>query len=780
MILSRLTVNGFKSFAKKIDLRFDGKITSVVGPNGCGKTNIVDAIRWGLGEQRPSILRTDRMENVIFGGAQSSKPLGMAEVSLTFDNSNHVLPIDYSEVTITRRLYRSGESEYLINKNRVRLKDVNDLIMDTGVGADAYSVIELKMIEDILSERAEDRRKLLEEAAGVTKYKHRLKAAMRKLDATQNDLLRVNDIIREVERSVTSLKRQVGRARRYKEYQELVRDLELNTSVYLFNKLKEEIAPLQKELNGLNQQKDGSSTEITKEEADLETIRLTLAEQERDLVKIREDVALLVEEIHKRESDIRVGKERTGSLKERITRYTKEIENLKKRLEDQENHLVVTGRDREAIQVRITSSNRIFENKKKELEVFMQGLNMKRLNLNEKKKAVIECLEKVNSLTSSETNMRTRIDNSQGRMERLEEEDKTYREIIRKSETDSKEFRASIDVLNIEHAKIQNHSEALKEKEKTLRESIDKTRESFFDTRSRLELVEGRLNFYKNMLDNQEGVSDGSKWLIKQNMPGLFGIVADLIDAEPEHRQAIAASLGEASGYLLVDKLSNAYTAIDKLKQRRGGRVSMICLEKAGSADSSRTKAKINKDVKVVGWADELIKYNKEIKPVVEHLLGDVLIVEDMESARLAIESSVMRGMRAATLEGELITSWGGVYSGDKTGQDSTLVGRVRRIKELEKEIESLKKKVGSLKNTIGKKEDELEETKKLIAESDKNLSEIKEKLRKTEYDYSRIEFESQKAEEGLKSNAVERQKLLKEIEQRHMTIRLPILMAEI
>jgi chromosome segregation protein len=208
MILSKIEILGFKSFAKKTDLKFDGHITAIVGPNGCGKTNIVDALRWGLGEQRPSILRADRMENIIFGGAQSSRPLGMAEVSITFDNASHVLPIDYDEVTVTRRLYRSGDSEYLLNKTPVRLKDIADLMMDTGIGTDAYSVIELKMVEEILSEKAEDRRKLIEEAAGVTKYKHRLKAAIRKQEATQNDLLRVNDIIQEVERTVRSLQRQ--------------------------------------------------------------------------------------------------------------------------------------------------------------------------------------------------------------------------------------------------------------------------------------------------------------------------------------------------------------------------------------------------------------------------------------------------------------------------------------------------------------------------------------------------------------------------------------------
>ncbi|MCX8010486.1 MAG: AAA family ATPase, partial [Ignavibacteria bacterium] len=215
MYLSKLEIFGFKSFANKTEINFTDGITSIVGPNGSGKTNIVDAIRWVLGEQRTSMLRSDKMENVIFNGTRNRKPLGMAEVSLTIHNNKNILPIEYTDVTITRRIYRSGESEYLLNKNICRLKDIQNLFMDTGMSSNAYSVIELKMVEDILSNKADERRVLFEEAAGVNKYKHRRKAAIRKLEAVQLDLNRVNDIYVEVQRKVNSLERQSKKAEVY-------------------------------------------------------------------------------------------------------------------------------------------------------------------------------------------------------------------------------------------------------------------------------------------------------------------------------------------------------------------------------------------------------------------------------------------------------------------------------------------------------------------------------------------------------------------------------------
>ncbi|MCS7210992.1 MAG: AAA family ATPase, partial [Chloroherpetonaceae bacterium] len=227
MYLSRLELFGFKSFAQRVQIKFDSGLTAIVGPNGCGKTNLVDAIRWVLGEQKTSVLRSDKMENVIFNGTKTRKPLGMSEVSITIENTRNILPTEYSEVTITRRLYRNGESEYLLNKVPCRLKDITDLFADTGMGSDAYSVIELKMIEQILSENAEERRRLFEEAAGITKYKQRRKQTFKKLETTSQDLSRVQDIVLEVEKKVSSLERQAKKAEQFRQLKTELRELEV-------------------------------------------------------------------------------------------------------------------------------------------------------------------------------------------------------------------------------------------------------------------------------------------------------------------------------------------------------------------------------------------------------------------------------------------------------------------------------------------------------------------------------------------------------------------------
>lgn len=246
MYLSKVDIFGFKSFAQKTSLKFNEGMSCIIGPNGSGKSNIVDSIRWVLGEQKLATLRTDRMENVIFNGTNSRKQLGMAEVSLTIQNNKNILKSQFTEVVISRRLYRSGESHYLMNKSLCRLKDITDLFMDTGMGANSYSVIELGMVENIISENASERRHLFEEAAGINKYKNRRKSAIRKLDATVVDMSRISDLISEIQRTVNSLSRQVGKARRYLRFKDELQTIEVDLARYRFTRLMDEIHPLQK------------------------------------------------------------------------------------------------------------------------------------------------------------------------------------------------------------------------------------------------------------------------------------------------------------------------------------------------------------------------------------------------------------------------------------------------------------------------------------------------------------------------------------------------------
>ena len=292
MYLSKIEIIGFKSFAQRTNLNFDAGLTAIVGPNGCGKTNIVDAIRWALGEQRYSTLRSDKMEDVIFNGTKNRRPLGLAEVSLTIENTRGILPSEYSEVTITRRVFRSGESEYLLNKVPCRLKDIQNLFMDTGMGSDAYSVIELKMIETILSDSNDERRKLFEEAAGVTKYKVRRKAALRKLDEVQQDLARVNDIVKEVQKTVGSLERQSKKAEQYNDISGRLKTMEIDLHEREYAALHAKLRPVEGQFELARQNRNEVDEKLRVQEEVIEKLRDELLEIEKELAASQEGVNL--------------------------------------------------------------------------------------------------------------------------------------------------------------------------------------------------------------------------------------------------------------------------------------------------------------------------------------------------------------------------------------------------------------------------------------------------------------------------------------------------------
>jgi len=765
MILSKVTIQGFKSFAKKTELKFNGNVTAVVGPNGCGKTNVVDAIRWGLGEQKPSVLRTDRMENVIFGGAQSSRPLGMAEVTIHLNNSSHVLPIDFSEVVVTRRLYRSGDSEYLINKSPVRLKDIQDLLMDTGIGSDAYSVIELKMVEDILSDKAEDRKRLLEEAAGVTKYKHRLKAAVRKLDATHGDLLRVNDIIQEVERTIRSLQRQVSKAQKYREIQEELRSFEVRRGAFLYHLLQNQIKPLKSQIRDLKSRKDGSSSEIAREEAGLEDLRLKLVDEEKTLVKAREIYNETIEGIRGRESDIRVARERISSQEELISRYTQEIAVLEKRLSDQNDHLTVANRNREALQVRITSTGRIFSNKKKELEVFQHGLNLKRLEQNQRKKSIIDCMEQISKLKNEETQSRARIDNSQGRMERLDEEDSGFKSALDAAKTGKKDAEARLKGLYEQQNSILNDIEKQRRSLDGLGNRIEKAREQNYRCQSDIDLLQGRLHFLQNVIESREGLTDGGRKILDEKAPGLMGLLADLVEVAPEHRIALETALGDAAQYLLFHDLESALNSLKILDRKGGGKATLISLDRLEKPETTGKKPALPEGVKVTGWASELVRCSREVMPVVHHLLGDVVVVRDMDDAKEMMAGFKDSTVRIVTMDGRMLTAWGKVQTGFGGNQEEGMVGRKQRVEELKEQTQKLIREKADLESELAGLETDRTRLISEIKQMEEKAGSVSESVVQSEKHLDKCKFEQERADEGLARNGQERQKLLQDIE---------------
>src|SRR5258708_2799790 len=328
MYLSKIEVIGFKSFAQRINLNFDTGVTAIVGPNGCGKTNIVDAIRWALGEQRYSTLRSDKMEDVIFNGTKNRKALGLAEVSLTIENTKGILPTEYSEVTVTRRVFRSGESEYLLNRVPCRLKDIQDLFMDTGMGSDAYSVIELKMVESILSDKTDERRRLFEEAAGVTKYKHRRKAALRKLDDVRLDLSRVNDIVKEVQKTVNSLERQAKKAEQYNDVSLRLRSLETDLLEREYAQHRARLAPLEEQYALARTDRTSIDASLRAQEEHIDSLRSGLEEIEQYLAAAQAEAAGHSETIHRTEERTLVARERLTAVSGNIERYHREKSDL--------------------------------------------------------------------------------------------------------------------------------------------------------------------------------------------------------------------------------------------------------------------------------------------------------------------------------------------------------------------------------------------------------------------------------------------------------------------
>jgi len=334
--LSELNIVGFKSFAKKTNIVLNDGMTAIVGPNGCGKSNIVDAIRWVMGEQRSSVLRGEKMDNVIFAGSSSAKAVGMAEVSLKIENTKNILPVDYAEVVITRRLFRSGESQYLLNGNQVRLKDIMDLFMDTGMTGQSYSVIELPQVEKILNGEADERRKIFEEAAGITRFKQRRKLTFRKMEATEKDLVRVEDIMSEVEKTVRSLKRQVSKAQRYQKLAGELKDLEIRLATIDYTTILNELEPLQTRLDLSVNNREESAAALARFDSNYEQLRQKLLDAESQLSEKQNAFNQYTREIQKYEERVLVNSERIRSLKEVEARYVTERQLLLERRQELE------------------------------------------------------------------------------------------------------------------------------------------------------------------------------------------------------------------------------------------------------------------------------------------------------------------------------------------------------------------------------------------------------------------------------------------------------------
>ena len=651
MFLHRIELQGFKSFVDRTELHFGDGITGVIGPNGCGKTNVSDAIRWVMGEQSARQLRGDSMEDVIFSGCPTRKPLNLAEVHLTFKNDRGILPTEFSEVTISRRVFRSGVSEYFLNQAPCRLKDIRDLFFDTGMGSHAYSVIERSMVDHVLSDNSGHRRFLFEEASGITKYKARKKEALHKLDATEVDLTRLNDIVFELERELRSLARQVGRARRFQRLRDEIRDLDLALTASRVEALKRREGELREQWQEEAVRREGLTSEVDQLEAHLNDQKLALLEVERELTAAQGGLRDREEERGRAEQQVVLLRERAAGLRRRADEAGEEAARMRARLAE------VAERQREAgvrwadLRARREQAQEGAEAAEHALAALEAGLRQERSAAGEAKQGALERITiEAERRAACERHVGRRaslVERRDAAAQRRGELETRLAELERLAASGAKRRAAATAELEAGRENLAGADrslEALAHEAGVSLAAIARLREECAAAESRLAtLLELKRNF--------DGVSEGVKALLSESprLPGLHGVVADVIEVPARLLDALEASLGEAAAFVLIEGHESLAAAVERLRAVESGRATLVDL----SALQRGALPAVPGGAGVVGRASDLVKCGERYRPLVERLLGAVVVVEDRATAaRLAAKSEA--GLRFVSLDGEV------------------------------------------------------------------------------------------------------------------------------
>ena len=729
MYLSRLTAFGFKSFAQKLDLSFRKGITCVVGPNGCGKSNVVDALRWALGEQRARALRSSLMEDVIFSGSRTRKPLGMAEVSVTIDNSQQLLPVDFSEVTVTRRLFRSGESDYLLNKIPCRLMDIQNLFMDTGIGSHAYSVIEQGMVDEIISDKTEERRRIFEEAAGVTRYKIRRRSAWNKLQSIQLDLQRIDDIIGEVERQVSSLARQERKARHYKVLMDDLHELEICLARCRYFAMANRARPLMEEMTFLKEDVEVGNTNVARMDARLEEVRAELAEQDQALAAANAEASRQVDAVHRKDREILVAREEIRSIEGFLSRAARQQEELKARRETacQEQNAAEKGSQDAASALQ--KAGAALEEESARLEAVTEQLDVHRGRADEQKAQLIGLLRESSQKGGQLERMRAEQEGAAHRRARVQED--AARVLARGQEAGEAADGAGRQIAELERDLEERrilrsvHMEA-REREREERDGLVEARNRL---RARIEANSARLVLLEKLREGFEGYSRGVRVLAVDSpfSDRIRGVVADLIDVAPAHVAAVEAALGRALECLVVDTTGDALEAMDYLRSGAHGAAAFLPLERAAQGSGTPWTAPAAEGV--VGRASDLLRGSRTANGAARALLHRALVVQDVETALAVMPRMRAIGVDIVTLNGEVLAADGTVYGGAAASEETGLIGRAQQIEALQGEVATDGQRLASLEEDIRTVVETLNEGSVQIEADDSALASLHNRL---------------------------------------------------
>jgi chromosome segregation protein len=719
MYISELELQGFKSFAYKTNVSFDKGITAIVGPNGCGKSNIVDAMRWVLGEQRPTLLRSSSMANVIFNGTAKKNALGMAEVALTFVNNKGLLPTEYNEVTIGRRLYRSGESEYLINGTTCRLKDITELFMDTGMSSDAYSVIELKMVEEILDDKNNDRRRLFEEAAGVTSYKEKRKKTFRKLDETQSDLQRVEDILVEVRKKADSLERQAEKAQKAKKYKSELEHLDKALNKHEFLQIKEELEPLEERIENADKEKKEILAKAERLEEEAEEARNALNEKERRQSEAQRRVSQLHSKIRDTETTLEITREKISNEESVIEQYTKDIEQSKKDLEDLREAFQNSQKKLESFGDDLKKAENNLNESKERYSEIQQQYSEKRDELNQLEQDFSQANQDLNDLQTKRIKIESRLENTEGELTRIRKEIEDLEDEIMNFRGEKKLVQEKLEKAKTKLDDQQKKLQQAREQREKLSEKQDALKDQIRNHKSKLDSVTSEIELLSNIADSNEAFPSSVQFLLENYDQefSLLDVVSNVLSTDEKHAVALEAVLAEALNYVVVDTLDNAHKAAKLLKENDKGRATFIPLDQLSDSYEVLSDSLV-----------EEVKSETKFNSLKELLLGKVRVFDSVDEAYSAIVGNRQTGV---TLDGEVITNHQFLQSGSKSKNAGIRVG-------LKDKISKLENKAGSITSDIQDAEDELENVQRQYKAI--NLQAIEQELKGKEQQVRELE----------------------------------------
>lgn len=682
MRLTHLDIFGFKSFMNKTEIPFGTGITGIVGPNGCGKSNVVEAIRWVLGEQRATAIRGHKMEDVIFAGTRARKALGMAEVSLTIDNSEHVLPIEYREVVITRRLFRSGESDYLLNKVPCRLLDIQNLLMDTGLGPGAYSVMEQGMVDEIISEKTENRRRILEEAAGITKYKARRRSTWNKLESTEADLTRLEDIIAEVKRQVDYLSRQVGRARRYQELKTELDDLEMRNARHQFFGIRDQLQPLQTEFDELSRNSESGLTQFTAREAELEKRRLAVSEAETALQEAGMALSRCVEEIHELDNRLVSSRERREAREHFIQRASAQLEETRRQLEETKRQLSEASEGHQAATAQVLSIGERLQAQEQSAKDADSEYESSRSGLDAENHRLRELLREKGERSGSLAKLRTERESLEELLQQVDGEIGTV----------SGEAAAANERAAAAAARIDTHTTRLQQIEEDLRSArqrrtdagavVEARTQNIADLRRDIESEEARIQVLERVRSGYEGYSQGVRALLVDSpYADLFeGVLGDLIEVDEGWDVAVETALGDAVEALVARQDDGLLEALDYLRER-SGRAGIFPLD--WQVPVREPAVDLQGVAGVQGRLTDHLRVNDAVAGLIDRLLHNTFVVDDLAAASQVLRLHPGLSMRLVTADGQGVDIDGRLAGGARSDQDDSVLGRGREIREL-------------------------------------------------------------------------------------------------